>query len=67
MKVKYYEDTDTRYIELRPDGIADTRDLDEDTLPEPDAAGRLCAITIEHARARAAMPAFSYELIPAAA
>ena len=66
MKVKYFADTDTLYIELRPDGIADTRDLDEDTLLELDAAGRLCAITIEHARQRAATPAFSYELIPAA-
>ena len=41
MKVKYFADTDTLYIELRPDGIADTRDLDEDTLLELDAAGNL--------------------------
>ena len=66
MKVKYFEDTDTLYIELRPDGITDTHDLDEDTLLELDAAGRLCAITIEHARQRTATPALSYELIPAA-
>ena len=41
MKVKYFADTDTLYIELRPDGIADTHDLDEDTLLELDAAGNL--------------------------
>ena len=65
MKIQYFEDTETLYIEFCPAAVDDTRDLDEDTLLELDAAGRLCAITIEHARARMAMPDFSYELIPA--
>ena len=73
MKIQYFEDTDTLYIELSPAPVDDTCDLDEDTLLEVDAAGHPCAITIEHAReriaeyarARMAMPAFSYELIPA--
>ena len=29
MKIKYFEDTDTLYIEFRDRGIAETRDLDE--------------------------------------
>ena len=33
-------------------------------IAEMDAAGRLCALTIEHASARMAIPAFSYEQIP---
>ena len=66
MKIQYFQDTDTLYIELSPALVDDTRDLDEDTLLELDAAGRLCAITIEHASARMVMPAFSYEQIPAA-
>ena len=65
MKIQYFEDTDTLYIELSPAPVDDTYDLDEDTLLEVDAAGRPCAITIEHLRERMAMPAFSYELIPA--
>ena len=64
MKIQYFEDTDTLYIELSPAPVDDTYDLDEDTLLEVDAAGRLCAITIEHLRERIATPAFSREPIP---
>ena len=53
MKVKYLQDTDTLYIESKSDGIVETRDLDENTQLDIDAEGRLCAITIEHARERA--------------
>ena len=64
MKVKYFQDTDTLYIELRPDDVAETRDFDEDTLLDLDAEGRICAITVEHATARAGSPVFSYEQLP---
>lgn len=52
MKVQYFEDTDTLYIEFRADAITQTRDLDENTLLELDAAGRVCAMTMEHASLR---------------
>lgn len=32
MKIKYFQDTDTLYIEFRADRIAEARDLDEDSL-----------------------------------
>jgi uncharacterized protein YuzE len=32
MKIRYFPDTDTLYIEFRSAGVAETRDLDEDTL-----------------------------------
>ena len=41
MNVKCFADTDTLYIELYPAEVDGTRDLDEDTLLELDAAGRL--------------------------
>lgn len=66
MKIKYFTDTDTLYIELRPADITDTRDLDEDTLLDLDATGQICAITLEHASERARIPEFSYELVAAA-
>lgn len=59
MKIKHFQDTDTLYIELQPREVAETRDLDEDTLLDLDAAGRVCAITIEHASTRAEIPTFS--------
>ena len=52
MKTSYFEDTDTLLIELKPGGVAQTRDLDQDTLLDLDAQGRVLAITLEHAAAR---------------
>jgi uncharacterized protein YuzE len=65
MKIRYFEDTDTLYIELKPGVVAETRDLDEDTLVEVDASAHMVAITIEHAQQRAELPVFSYERIAA--
>ena len=63
MKIKYFQDTDTLYIEFRADRIAETRDLDENTLLELDDQGRVCAMTMEHASQRTDIPGFSYEQI----
>jgi uncharacterized protein YuzE len=52
MKVKYFDDTDTLYIEFRDSDIADSRDLDENTVLDVDAQGNVCAITFEHASQR---------------
>lgn len=65
MNVRYFAETDTLYIELRPGEVAESRDLDEDTLVEFDAAGNLCAITLEHARERASLPQFTFEHVAA--
>ena len=65
MKIKYFRDTDTLYIELCAAEVDETRDLDENTLLDLDRDGRLCAITIEHASDRMAIPSFSDEQIPA--
>ena len=65
MKIKYFEDTDTLYIELRSAQIVETKDLDENTLLDLDAEGNICAITIEHAKERTDVPSFSYEQIAA--
>ena len=65
MKVQYFRDTDTLYIELREVPVAETRDLDEDTLLDMDGEGKVCAITIEHASERAGIPQFSYEEVAA--
>ena len=52
MKVKYFSDTDTLYIEFRDSEIAESRDLDENTILDLDAEGNVCAITFEHASER---------------
>ena len=49
MNIRYFEDTDTLWIELRPSASVETRDVDPNTLIEVDADGNICAITLEHA------------------
>ena len=65
MKIRYFRDTDTLYIELRHTSVAQTRDLDEDTQIDLDDRGGICAITIEHASKRADLPALDYEQVAA--
>lgn len=65
MKIKYFQDTDTLYIEFKPGPVSESRDLDENTLLDLDADGNVCGITVEHARDRADIPQFSFEQIAA--
>jgi len=52
MKVSYFNDTDTLYIEFKDSDIAESKDLDENTVLDVDAGGNVCAITFEHASER---------------
>ena len=63
MKVRYFADTDTLLIEFCDAPVAETRDLDENTLLDVDAHGNICSITVEHASQRAGAPEFSYEQV----
>ncbi len=52
MKIKYFQDTDTLHIEFRVAAVAESKDLDENTLLDLDEKGNICSITID-ARQRA--------------
>ena len=65
MKVRYFADTDTLLIEFRDAPVAESRDLDQNTVLDVDRDGNICAITIEHASKRADAPKFSYEQVAA--
>ena len=65
MNIKYFQDTDTLYIEFKATEIAESRDLDENTVLDLDQSGNICAITVEHASQRADIPRFSYEQVAA--
>jgi uncharacterized protein YuzE len=65
VKIKYFQETDTLYIEFRTVEVAETKDLDENTLLDLDQDGNICGLTIEHASDRADIPHFSYEQIAA--
>ena len=65
MKIRYFQETDTLYIEFRTVEVAETKDLDENTLLDVDQGGNICGLTIEHASERADIPHFSYEQVAA--
>ena len=63
MKSRYFTDTDTLLIEFRDRPVAETRDLDENTVLDVGADGNICSITVEHASTRTDIPQFSYEQV----
>jgi len=65
MRVRYFEQTDTLLIEFREAPVAETRDLDENTVLDLDKDGNICAITVERASKRADIPEFSFERVSA--
>jgi uncharacterized protein YuzE len=65
MRIRYFKDTDTLLIEFKESPVAETRDLDENTVLDVDALGNVCAITVERASQRAGIPQFSYEQVAA--
>ena len=65
MKIRYFQDTDTLHIEFKPADVAETRDLDENTLLDLDKSGHILGITVEHASQRTDVPRFSYEQVTA--
>ena len=65
MKAKYFQETDTLYLEFSASEVVDTRDLDEDTILDYDADGKLVGLTIEHARTRTGGPSIELETIEA--
>lgn len=52
MKMNYYDDTDTLYIEFMQSDVVETKDLDENTLLDLDQNGQIISITVEHASQR---------------
>lgn len=65
MKITYFQDTDTLHIEFRSAAVAETRELDENTLLDIDSQGNLCGLTLEHARDRADIPHVVFEQVAA--
>jgi len=65
MKAKYFQDTDTLYLELRDSEVVDTRDLDDDTILDYDADGNVVGITLEHAKSRVGGERVEFEMVTA--
>ena len=65
MKIRYFKETDTLYIEFRTAHVAETRDFDENTQVDLDADGHMCALTLEHASRRVDLPGIDFQQVAA--
>lgn len=65
MKIRYFEDTDTLYVELKDEQPTKTEELNENVMLELDADGKVVGLTIEHVKQNKGKLDFSYETIAA--
>ena len=63
MKIRYFTDTDTLYVELNGHLVVETREINENTLLDLDADSNLVALTLEHARGVTDLSEFSLHQI----
>ena len=64
MRLEYFADTDTLYIQLREAPGADAQEVAEDIVLDFDAAGEVIGIEIEHASQRMDLGDFHLSAIP---
>ncbi|TRT77688.1 MAG: DUF2283 domain-containing protein [Microcystis sp. M_OC_Ca_00000000_S217Cul] len=72
MKITYFQDTDTLYLEFNNNPIVETQEINENTkykiqntLVDLDQQGNICAITLKQAKSLTDLNAFSLETIVA--
>lgn len=61
MRVKYFSETDTLYIQLNDREPVETSEINENLLVELDRDGKPVGLTIEHATEQSGKFDFSYE------
>jgi uncharacterized protein YuzE len=63
MQVKYFEDTDTAFIQMVDRPVVETLEAGENILIDVDDKGNLVSMTIEHAKENAGLWEYSYQEI----
>jgi uncharacterized protein YuzE len=66
MKLQYYPDTDSLYIDLNANPSADSREVAEGVVIDLDSAGRVVGIDIQHASQVLDLNTLETESLPAA-
>lgn len=64
VKLQYYPDTDSLYIELRPTPGADSRELAEGLVADFDADGNVVGLDIDRASTRLDLTTVETEALP---
>jgi uncharacterized protein YuzE len=65
MKIRYFTDTDTLYVEMNDNLVAETREINENTLIDLDTNGNLVSLTVEHAHGVTDLSEFSLHRVVA--
>ncbi|MBD3316486.1 MAG: DUF2283 domain-containing protein [Chitinivibrionales bacterium] len=63
MKVRYFDDTDTAYIEFSGHPAAETKEINENVYLDLDEAGNVVGMTIEHAGTQANIAEISFQRV----
>lgn len=66
MKLHYYPDTDSLYIDLSSAVSCDSREISEDLVADYDEAGRIVGLDIQHASAHLDLSRVETENMPLA-
>ena len=64
MKLSYFSDTDSLYIELSPKPSVESSEVSEGVVLDFDAAGKIVGIDIDHAKARFNLQELSIRHLP---
>jgi uncharacterized protein YuzE len=64
MRVNYYPDTDSLYIDLSEQPSAESREISEGVVLDYDAAGNLVGIDIDHASRTVELQRFIVSKLP---
>jgi uncharacterized protein YuzE len=65
MKISYYPDTDSLYIDLSEQPSAESREISEGVVLDYDAQGRLAGIDIDNASLKVELKKFTLRKLPA--
>lgn len=60
MKIRYFSDTDTAFIEFSNESVEETKEISENLYIDLDGRGNLVSMTIEHANEKANIAEISY-------
>ena len=64
MKLQYYPDTDSLYVELKPVPGVETREISDGLIVDIDAEGQVVGFDIDHASRRLDLSTLETEALP---
>ena len=64
MKLQYYPDTDSLYVELKPISGVETREISDGLIVDLDAVGQVVGFDIDHASRRLDLSTLETEALP---